>query len=282
MRKHHTASAWNLIVVSAPGVIFRHTIEPGIGAFGGSVEHGSLTERFGRYLPLIDSERRALSALGEIERSVSRGTVLRREQTPARELFVVRRGWLFSSMLLPEGNRQILTLHVRGDFAGDTSLPWANAPFSLTAATEATVCVVEKAALGAVFEQHPRLGMLMLALAQAERVALADRLASVGRTAARARVAALIVDAYCRLRMIGEPVADGFVLPLTQEEIGDATGLTSVHVNRMMRQLAEDGLIARVGGRIRILDEARLTELGHHVDRMAAIDTSWLCAPVEA
>jgi CRP/FNR family transcriptional regulator len=245
------------------------------------VEHGSLAERFGRYLPLVESERRALSALGEVERSVTRGAVLRREQTPARELFVVRRGWLFSSMLLPDGNRQILSLHLRGDFAGDTSLPWTNAPFSLTAATDVTVCIIEKTALRGLFEEHPRLGMLMLALAQAERVALADRLASVGRTAARSRVAALIVDAYCRLRLIGEPVADGFVLPLTQEEIGDATGLTSVHVNRMMRQLVEDRYIARIGSRIRILDEARLTALSHHVDRMASIDTSWLCDPVE-
>ncbi len=246
------------------------------------MEHGSLAERFGRYLPLLDNERRALSALGETERSVPRGTVLRREQSPARELFVVRRGWLFSSMLLPEGNRQILGLHLRGDFAGDTSLPWVNAPFSLTAATDVTVRVVDKTALRGLFEHHPRLGMLMFALAQAERVALADRLASVGRTAARARVAALIVDAFCRLRIIGEPVADGFVLPLTQEEIGDATGLTSVHVNRMMRQLAEDHLIARVGGRIRVLDEARLAALGHHIDRMTEIDTSWLCAPTDA
>lgn len=246
------------------------------------MEHGSLAERFGRYLPLFESERRALSALGETERHVARGAVLRREQAPAREMFVVRRGWLFSSMLLPEGNRQILCLHLPGDLAADTSLPWGNAPFSLTAATDAIVCVVEKTALRDLFVQHPRLGMLMLALAQAERVALADRLASVGRTAARSRVAALIVDAYCRLRLAGEPVVDGFVLPLTQEEIGDATGLTSVHVNRMMRQLVEEQLIARVGGRIRILDEARLVALGHHVDRMAEIDTSWLCAPAEA
>ena len=246
------------------------------------MEHGSLAERFGRYLPLVESERRALSALGETERNVARGTVLRREQAPAREIFVVRRGWLFSSMLLPEGNRQILGLHLRGDFAGDTSLPWMHAPFALTAATDAIVRVVEKGALRDVFEHHPRLGMLMLALAQAERVALADRLASVGRTAARARVAALIVDAYCRLRLVGEPVADGFVLPLTQEEIGDATGLTSVHVNRMMRQLVEEQLIARVGSRIHILDEARLTALGHHVDRMAQIDTSWLCPARDA
>lgn len=240
------------------------------------MRHGTLAERLGRYLPLGDSEHRALAEMEEGERSVARGVVLRREQAPAHELYVVRSGWLFSSMLLPDGNRQILSLHLPGDFAGDTALPWGQAPFSLTAATDATVGVIEKEALRGLFETHPRLAMLLLALAQAERVTLADRLASVGRTSAKSRVAALIVDAFCRLRKLGEPVADGFVLPLTQEEIGDAAGLTAVHVNRMLRQLVEDGLVTRAANRLAVLDERRLAQLGNYTDRLDTIDTSWL------
>jgi CRP-like cAMP-binding protein len=118
--------------------------------------------------------------------------------------------------------------------------------------------------------------MLIHTLAQAERVMLADRLASVGRTSARARVAALLVDALRRLRANGEPIEEGIPLPLTQEEIGDATGLTAVHVNRMIRQLAEAGLISRTNGRVRILDEAELAAVANHVDRYGTIDTGWL------
>lgn len=246
------------------------------------MEHGSLAERLGRYLPLVESERRALAGLEEVERTIPRGTVLCEEQSPAREMFVVRRGWLFCSMLLPEGNRQILFLHLRGDLAGDTSLPWPRAPFTLTAATDAVVRMIEKAALRRLFESQPRVAMLIHALAQAERVALADRLASVGRTSAKSRVGALILDAHCRLRSIGEAVEGGFVLPLTQEEIGDATGLTAVHVNRMMRQLAEEELIARTGTRIRVLDERRLGVVSNYSDRLGAIDTSWLPPPPPA
>jgi CRP-like cAMP-binding protein len=224
----------------------------------------------------VDAERRALEALEESERQVSRGTVLRAEQAPARELFLVRRGWLYSSMLLPDGNRQILSVHLPCEFAGDAGLAWTTAPFTLVAATDAAVGVIDKAALRRLFETHPRLGLLLHTLAQAERVALADRLASVGRTSARARVAALICDIMRRLRAGGEAVDDGIPLPLTQEEIGDATGLTAVHVNRMMRQLAEDGLIGRTNGWVRILDEARLAATANHIDRFASIDTSWL------
>jgi CRP-like cAMP-binding protein len=216
--------------------------------------------------------------LEQVERLVPRGMVLRAEHAPARELYVVRRGWLYSSMLLPDGNRQILSIHLPREFAGDTGLPWDKAPFTLVAATDAAVRVIDKTALRRLFEQYPRLGLLIYTLAQAERVALADRLASVGRTSAKARVAALICDVLRRLRAGGENVEDGVPVPLTQEEIGDATGLTAVHVNRMIRQLAEDGVIGRTNGRVHVLDEARLAAVANHVDRFAMIDTSWLPA----
>jgi CRP/FNR family transcriptional regulator, anaerobic regulatory protein len=240
------------------------------------VNHSVLAERLGRYLKLSETEQSTLAELEETERSVPRGTVLRAEQSPARELFVVKRGWLFSSMLLSDGNRQILTLHLPGDLAGDVSLSWDKAPFTLTAATDAVVRVIEKTALRRLFDRQPRLALLMYASAQAERVALADRLASVGRTPARARIAALICDIQRRLRASGGTVDAGVPLPLTQEEIGDATGLTAVHVNRMMRQLAEEGLIARTNGRVRVLDEDRLAGIANHTDRHAAIDMGWL------
>jgi CRP-like cAMP-binding protein len=246
------------------------------GRSGEAVEKSCLAERLGRYLHLVESERRALLELEEVERSVPRGTVLRAEQSPTRELYVVRKGWLYSSMLLADGNRQILTLHLPGELAGETSLAWNHAPFTITAATDATIRIIDKAALRGLFERHPRLAMLIHTLAQAERVMLADRLASVGRTSARARVAALLVDALRRLRANGEPIEEGIPLPLTQEEIGDATGLTAVHVNRMIRQLAEAGLISRTNGRVRILDEAELAAVANHVDRYGTIDTGWL------
>ena len=65
-------------------------------------------------------------------------------------------------------------------------------------------------------------------------------------------------------------------LPLTQEDIGDATGLTSVHVNRMLRALADDGIIARNGGnQLRLLDEPRLIADSNFIDR-TGLETGWL------
>jgi CRP-like cAMP-binding protein len=240
------------------------------------VDQSCLADRLGRYLHLVEPERGALAALEDIERLVPRGTVLRAEHSPSREFYIVRRGWLYSSMLLFDGNRQILSMHLPGEFAGEAGLPWDQAPFAITAATDTVVRVIDKAALRSLFERQPRIGALLMVLAQIERIVLADRLASIGRTSAKSRVAALLVDVLRRLRASGEPLDAGIAWPLTQEEIGDATGLTAVHVNRMMRQLSEDGLIARSNGRIRITNEARLASMGNHVDRYAGLDLAWL------
>ena len=104
-----------------------------------------------------------------------------------------------------------------------------------------------------------------------------DRLASIGRTSARARVGPLICEIVARMRRLGAVGENGYVqLPLTQEDIGDATGLTSVHVNRMMRALADDGIIERNGGNhLRLMDEKRLVADSNFIDR-TGLETGWL------
>jgi CRP-like cAMP-binding protein len=108
---------------------------------------------------------------------------------------------------------------------------------------------------------------------------MTDRLAAIGRTAAKARVAALLLEIRDRLRIADPHIGDSFSPGITQEEIGDATGLTAVHVNRMLRQLEEEGMIAREGGRVSFRNEARLIRAANYVNRYAALDLSWLPAP---
>ena len=237
---------------------------------------GCFAERLGHYVSLTANEREALGRLEEQSRTYRRGAMIRSENDNARELFIVSKGWLHSYALLGNGSRQIMRLHFTGDILGLSSLAFGQSSDSISAVTDVTLCPFDREKLAVLFEEHPRLGALVFALSVAERVTLADRLASIGRTSARARVATLICEMVARLRLAGGSELQEFYIPLTQEEIGDSTGLTAVHVNRMMRGLVDDGLIARNGNHVTLLDETRLVAEVNFVDRFAKIDTSWL------
>jgi CRP-like cAMP-binding protein len=205
--------------------------------------------------------------------------VIRRENERAPEFLIIRSGWSASYVLLQDGSRQILRLHLTGELVGTTSATFAHATESLVALTDVRVCPFDRTTLRHLLEAHPRIVALIFVIAQAERAFLTDRLASLGRTSAKSRIAALLIDTLIRLRLRNPELGNAFPFPLTQEEIGDATGLTSVHVNRMMRALVEDGLIARSNSHLTIVDERRLAEIANYVNRHAAIDTSWVPPP---
>jgi len=236
-----------------------------------------LAERLSHFVRLSAAETAALDRLEDQERTCRRGTVIIREHETPRELFILQSGWLHSSVVLGNGGRQIMRFHFQGDVVGLPLLAYRASPETITAATDVTLCPFSRERLAVLLQEHPRLSALILSLTVAERVSLADRLTSIGRTPARARVSSLLCEILMRLRQLGHAHDSALQLPLTQEDIGDATGLTAVHVNRMMRGLAEDGIIERQGQQLRVLDEARLCAEANFTDRMG-IDTGWLPA----
>lgn len=235
-------------------------------------------EHLGHYVSLSDSERTALARLEERERPMQRGEFLQREGEAVEETYIVKHGRLMGYVVLDGGSRQILRHYYAGDSLGASNTIYRNACETIVAIEDAIVCPFDKDGLRGLLEEHPRVAAVLFALNQAERVTLTDRLASIGRTPAKSRIAAILLDVLFRLRVMKNEKIVEFDPRMTQEELGDATGLTSVHVNRMMRELVEDGLIAREGSRVTVIDEARMCDLANYRDRFADLDFSWLPA----
>lgn len=230
----------------------------------------------GERVALTPAEKSALERLEERQRHIRRGAILLRENEAGGELFILRKGLMMSYVLLDDGSRQILRFLFPGDMLGISSMIYRESPETLCALSDCVVCPFDHAALSDLLSAHPRLAALILVNSQIERVALTDRLAALGRTSAKARVAALLLDLRNRLRSTDKSIDKAYALGLTQEEIGDATGLTAVHVNRMLRQLEEEGLIARGSGRVTLLDERALARAANYVDRYEGLNLSWL------
>lgn len=170
---------------------------------------------------------------------------IRRSGDKVQGVFLLLRGWAFSSLELSGGQRQILKVHLPGDMLGSPSMVLPRAMETLSAATPVTVAPMPLTAFDVLLEEAPRLMASMFLSSQQERVLLSDRLAAVGRTSAAQRFAALLLQLHDR---IAGPTTLGPVsihLPLTQEDFADLLGITAVHVNRILRQLAEAELIVR-------------------------------------
>ncbi len=232
--------------------------------------------RFEEFGPLTDVERVAVAALADGPRSYARRKIIRREGDVAPDLFLLASGWVLSSVGLANEGRLITKVHLPGDVLGSASMSSDTAVETLSAASAAVVHPIPLKRIGRLLEEHPRVAAYLLLSIQRERVWLMDQLAMMGRSSADTRVAALLLDLLERLVSTSTTASNSFELLLTQDQLGDALGLTSVHVNRMLRSLTEQGVIDRHGSTVIVRDAEQLARLASRPSRKIRTDLSWL------
>ena len=108
--------------------------------------------------------------------------------------------------------------------------------------------------IDSTFELSPQLSKALFWSALCEAATLGEHLIDVARRTAYERISHLLLELFFRLRRVGLTNGMTFWMPLTQEHIGDALGLTTAHVNRTLRSLRQDNLVATEGKRVNILD----------------------------
>jgi CRP-like cAMP-binding protein len=208
-----------------------------------------------------------LKSLSEYEIALLRGLSARRENhTAGTELSndggrlstprIIVDGWAGRIRILPDGRRQIFTFLLPGDGMGICTRPNPRA-LSITMALTPLLTVDATALHEALLRRDPRCTGLQEAFAVnggLDEVMLLDHVVRLGRQTAYERMAHLILDLRERLAMVGLVEDDTFVLPLTQELLADALGLSVVHVNRTLQQMRRDDLIETKHGRLKLLD----------------------------
>jgi len=224
------------------------------------------------------TERDLLTKLAGQSYFVAKSRRICREGTQVEGFFLLISGWAMSARHLGEG-RQIVKIHLSGEWMGTTSMALRNAAEDLVAVTDVTVAKVSLERFSRLFSEHPRLAMRIVLAIQSEQAELIDRMVTVGRHSAESRVAAFLLDLRDRLRSLQQVANNAFDIRVTQLEIADLLGLTAVHINRVLRSLMEQGYIQRTGKRIALLDEAALSELAPRRVREPMVDPSWLPEP---
>lgn len=204
---------------------------------------------------------RAIAKYKQADRRLEAGAQLFRPGEPCLEIFELLEGWAFLYTLFPDGRRQILSFVLPGAVIGFQPAQDTVTTYGMEALTDIVVTPY-RVTPSHLFESHPEVGMRLAWLLSRDLRLAFDHMASMGRLSAQERVAHLLLQLFVRHRMRwpGHHIED-LHLPLTQEHIGDATGLTGVHVNRMLRDLSKKGILEFQYRHLRILDPDRLMEL---------------------
>lgn len=194
-------------------------------------------------MPQPAAELAALLDLRAVSRSVRAGQEIISEGKRCRAVFLIVEGIAFRFRILRDGQRQILNFLLPGNFAGLTSCRFDNALYSVRTLTPAVVAPVPIARLLGLFHNYPQQGAKLFWSLAAETAILGEHLIAVGRRSALERIAHLLLELHVRLREVGLAEEDCYRLPLTQEMISDALGLSIPYVNRLLQQLRQDRMV---------------------------------------
>lgn len=225
----------------------------------------ALALKLGRFAPLGREETAALAGLEARRRPIAAGTELVHEHRAGQRAFILQEGWACCYKLLPDGGRQVIDVRVPGDFVGLRSVLLRTSDHSCAAVTDVVAAEVPARRMLDTFQEQPRLGAAILWAASRDEAMVVEHLVGVGRRSALARTAHFLLELGLRLRLVGLGSEAGFDCPLNQYLLADTLGLTAVHLNRVLRQLRERGLLTFREGRVAFHDVARLRDLaGHH------------------
>lgn len=223
---------------------------------------------------------RVRDQVSDAEADILRQAVARVEDIPAGRTLVVPEQKLDHSMLivsgfvarykdLSNGQRQITDIHVAGDFTDLHGFVLKRLEHHVGTLTPIQMAFVPHERLTRISEEHPHLLRMLWLSTLIDAAIQRERMLSVGRRSAVARVAHLMCELYTRLGLVNQVDGTSFALPVTQMDIADVTGLTSVHVNRMLREIRDRGLMTFRNAIVEIHDLAGL-------ERLADFDRSYL------
>ena len=216
--------------------------------------------KFGRHKTLSEAEREFLRDLQHEERGFERGReiIIQGERSP--NLFVLKSGWAYSHKLLANGKRQVLEILLPGDLLGMREYAFSGALNFVTTLTSATVCPFPRTRLRDFYRDQAGLTGVLCDILMREQAVLIERIADIGSRSAYQRVAHLFMELYVRLGWIGLREGSSFEFPMSQTILGEALGLSRVHIARTIRELRRRKLLELDRRTATVLDERGLIE----------------------
>ncbi|RZJ90514.1 MAG: Crp/Fnr family transcriptional regulator [Brevundimonas sp.] len=220
-----------------------------------------LVEKLSRRDVVTDVEQAVLAELLDPPRAVAAGEDIVKNHSRPDHSTLLLSGLAARYVYLADGGRQITEIGVPGDFMDLHSLLMKQMDHGVLALTEVTVTSAPHGKLRAITEDHPHLTRLLWLDTIIDAAIHRQWLAAMGRRNGLGRFAHLIAELYLRLETVGLARDHVLELPLSQPVLGDALGLSAVHVNRLVAEMRASGMLKWTHPRVEILDWDRLVEV---------------------
>ena len=223
-------------------------------------EHFRLVRKLESITDLSPEERSAVAGLPMAIRTVPADTDVVRDRPS--ECCLVVEGFVCRYKITAEGKRQIMSFHIPGDIPDLQSLHLRVMDHSVGTLTASKLGFIGHEHLRALMRQHPRISDTFWRDTLIDAAVFREWMVGIGRRSAHQRIAHVLCEMLVRFRSVGLANGNGYELPVTQAELADALGLSTVHVNRVLQDLRRDGLIAVRGGSVSTPDWEGLKNAG--------------------
>lgn len=216
----------------------------------------------GRYMPLDEADRAALAALetGPICNGEARTDIAREGENPTVIRLLVS-GWACRYKDLPDGRRQIVGFFLPGDFCDLNVYILSELDHSIGALTGVRYYEIQPHQFHEVIDARPHLLRALLWHEMVSAGIQREWLLSIGQRSPLERLAHLFIELYYRLRTVGLATGLSFDLPITQNHLAEANGLSLVHLNRTLQEMRREELIELSDRQLRIVDLDRLKQV---------------------
>ncbi|HEX8223453.1 MAG TPA: Crp/Fnr family transcriptional regulator [Allosphingosinicella sp.] len=221
---------------------------------------------------LEEEDRQAIEALPYTLKTLEPLSYTVREGETPEVCAVLVSGFAYRQKLTGEGARQIVGIHIPGEALDLQNLFLDVSDHNVQMLTRAEVAIIPRPALQELVRTRAAVAHAVLMVILVEASIFREWVLNVGRRDASTRLAHLLCEFAVRLEAQGLANGDGFELPMTQEQLGDALGLTPVHVNRTIKALEALGFVQRDRRRVRFPDWERMRSFGDFTQRYLHIE----------
>jgi len=214
-----------------------------------------LIRKLEQFTTLSGDDKRALERVAslKVRHCEAKEDVIREGDKP-RQVNLVLQGWATRYKILEDGQRSITAFLVPGDLCDLRMFILKEMDHSVGAVTPIVVAEIPSDALLELTDSSPRIARALWWNSLVEEAIAREWTTNLGHRDAVERLAHLFCEIFLRLRGVGLANGDSFDWPLTQAQLGEATGLSTVHVNRTLQELRDRGLVVLKGKTLAIPD----------------------------